>query len=450
MAAKIVAFALAAVAVLLVIGFPLPTEPRQAFLSPGDSVVSEVVGSGTCEVSYDGFIWYATGPGSFAPLVIRTSRCSNGSRLASLLQPPIPAWARPHGPTHTLFVATSFQEIPSRAGMHRIAALAHAHGIPVTWMTGQPSTFDITGDLYAEYHRQFGDDLQIRPTNHNPFAIASPTPTHFALLAARTFDWFRPVVAIEGSGYARDISADMADGYRAFWGIAWNSHGLDNDYDEGTPWGAYCADKRSYRRPAPDRSCDLVGLEWTARDLTRSAISEHEEFYSTDPDDLQVAGFDAASGAAYVRALVDAYAAAGESSPVVMISQQEADQMERAPLWSSIPTSTALLDALYSQARTDGLHVVTLAQAAGAARAFADRPAAVAFPYIWSFAVPEAWAPWSYRGPYPATIDYHDAAAGMTFIAGRTTPVRVFPYARAARSSEFLTLPRLQRSEMPA
>jgi hypothetical protein len=73
----------------------------------------------------------------------------------------------------------------------------------------------------------------------------------------------------------------------------------------------------------------------------------------------------------------------------------------------------------------------------------------VAFPYIATIAVPEAWAPWSYRGPYPATIDYHDNAVGMSFVEGRMTPVRIFPYDRAAISSSFLTLPRLQRSEMP-
>jgi hypothetical protein len=315
-------------------------------------------------------------------------------------------------------------------------------------MTGQPATFGVTGDLYDSYHRQYGDDLQTRPTNHNPNTL-SQTPTHFAQLAAQRFAWFRPIVAIEGSGYERGIAADLLEGYHSFWGIAWNSHGLDNDYDEGTPLGAYCADPASYRRPARDGSCALVGLEWTARDLTRAAISDHEEFYSTDPDDLQVAGFDRQSGAAYARALVDAYAAAGETQPLVMIAQQETDQMERAPFWSDLPTSRAILDALYAEAKADGMRASTLSDAAHEAKRFAAHPRAIAFPYIATIAVPEAWAPWSYRGPYPATIDYHDTEAGMSFVEGRTTPVRVFPYDRALPSSSFLTLPRVQRSEMP-
>ena len=359
----------------------------------------------------------------------------------------LPTWAKPQARTKALFAFVSFHEIVSRAGMQRLAELAHSRGIPVTWMTGQPLTFDAAGDLYDAYHAQFGDDLQVRPTNHNPFAPASPTRTGFARIAAQRFAWFTPVVAAEGSGYERGISADIADGYRAFWGIAWNSHRLDNDYDEGTPWGAYCADPSSYKRPAT-APCSFDGFEWTARDLTRAAISDHEEFYSTDPDDLQAAGFDATSGPPYVRALIDAYAAAGESNPLLVIVHQEPDQMENPPLTSAVRTSGALLDAIFDQAKRDGMRAVTLAEATRA-QGLASMPRAVAFPYIPSLAVPEAWAPWSYRGPYPATIDYRDANVGMSFVAGRATPVRVFRFDRARSWPTFLTLPRLQRSETP-
>jgi hypothetical protein len=445
---RAVAVALGVVLALLALIWPLASERRQPFLEDGDLVMSAVEGPSGCVVTYDGIVSYEVGPGDFSPIALREGGCPAGSRLLARPDPPVPAWAVPRGRTQALFVVASFHEIPSRVGMVRLARLAHRYAIPVTWMTGQPETFTATGDLYDSYHGRFGDDLQTRPTNHNPY-VASQTRTHFAQLAAQRFAWFRPAVAIEGSGYERGIAADMREGYRSFWGIAWNSHGLDNDYDEGTPWGAYCADPASYRRPAHNGPCNLVGLEWTARDLTRAAISEHEEYYSTDPDDLQVAGFDRQTGAAYVRALVDAYAAAGETQPLVMVVQQEADQMERAPFWSDVPTSSAILDAMYAHAKADGMRAVTMSDAAGEAKRFAARPRAIAFPYIPTIPVPEAWAPWSYRGPYPATIDYSDDSVGMSFVEGRTTPVRVFPYDRAATSTAFLTLPRLQRSELP-
>jgi hypothetical protein len=454
---RAIAASLAVASALTAWGWLSPAEQRPHFIDAGDRVYSRVDGPLPCDVSYDGDLWYEVGPGRFVPVVARSQRCPPGSSLHADLDPPIPMWSKPRGPTQTLFAFVSFHEIVSRAGMQRLAELAHRHGIPVTWLTGQPLTFDAAGDLYDDYHARFGDDLQIRPTNHNPHAPASLTPTGFAKAAARRFSWFRPVVAAEGSGYDRGIAQDIADGYQAFWGIAWNSHGLDNDYDEGTPWGAYCADPSSYRRPAARRvaarkraACRLVGFEWTARDLTRAAISDHEEFYSTDPDDLQAAGFDATSGPPYMEALVDAYAAAGESAPLLMIVQQEPDQMDHPPLASQLATSTALLEAMLGEVRRDGMRAVTLRDAVDEARRFARARRVVAFPYIPSLAVPEAWAPWSYRGPYPATIDYTDSSVAMSFVEGRMTPVRVFRFDRARNWPTALPLPRLQRSEMPA
>lgn len=394
MPSRTLAVILAVSLVFIVLAPPLPTELRQPFVAPGDVIISEVSGAAPCRVSYDGLIWYEIGPGPVPPIAARHVECPDGSQARATRAAILPQWARPSGPTKALFTAVSFHEIASPEGMERLGSIAHAYGIPITWMTGQPATFDAAGDLYDDFHRRFGDDLQTRPTNHNPFARSSPTPTHFAALAQRRFPWFRPKVAIEGAGYARDIAADMAEGYRAFWGIAWNSHGLDHDYDEGAPWGAYCADPASPKRPATDGRCDLVGLEWTARDLTRAAISDHEEFYSTDPDDLQTAGFDARSGARYVRTLVDAYAAAGQTQPLVMVVQQEADQMEKPPRGSSIAVSAALLDAIYSQAKADGMRPVTLAHAAALATGFAGEPRAIAFPFIPSENVPEAHTPW--------------------------------------------------------
>ncbi|HEV2909263.1 MAG TPA: hypothetical protein VGX02_08290, partial [Candidatus Eremiobacteraceae bacterium] len=369
---RAVAFFLGVVLALLALLWPLASERRQPFLEDGDVVMSAVEGPGQCIVTYDDFIFYAVGPGDFPPIALRYGVCPAGSRLVARRNPPLPAWAVPRGRTNALFVVVSFHEIPSRAGMIRLAQLAHRYEIPVTWMTGQPATFSVAGDLYDSYHRQFGDDLQTRPTNHNPSTV-SQTQTHFAQLAAQRFAWFRPTVAIEGSGYDRGIASDISEGYRSFWGIAWNSHGLDNDYDEGTPWGAYCADPASYRRPA-DGTCSLVGLEWTARDLTRAAISDHEEYYSTDPDDLQWAGFDRQTGAAYARELVDAYAAAGETQPLVMIVQQETDQMEHPPFWSDASTSSAILDALYAQAKADGMRTLTMSDAARETKGFGGQP----------------------------------------------------------------------------
>ena len=70
----------------------------------------------------------------------------------------------------------------------------------------------------------------------------------------------------------------------------------------------------------------------------------------------------------------------------------------------------------------------TLTQASSDARTFSAAPRAVAFPYIaGGTEVPSDML----RGDtlYPATVDYHDARVGMTFLSGHTLPSRVFRYA---------------------
>ncbi|MBV8117755.1 MAG: hypothetical protein JOZ01_07235, partial [Candidatus Eremiobacteraeota bacterium] len=253
--------------------------------------------------------------------------------------------------------------------------------------------------------------------------------------------WYVPVVSVQGAGGERDFRAARAFGERAFWGITWNSRGTDATSDRGAPWGTYCADPTSYKRPEPDRGCKLLAFEWTARDLTRAYLSGHEDYFSTDPDDLQRAGMTVEAAKRYVASVIDAYAAAGQTQPLVVVSQQESSDERN-------PGDEAILDALYARVRIDRMRVETLRDAARDARTFSAAPRAVAFPYI----------PGGINVPspilggdtlYPATIDYHDAAVGMTFLAGHTLPTRVYRYADDPISRFNVPLKQLPPSQMP-
>jgi len=172
-----------------------------------------------------------------------------------------------------------------------------------------------------------------------------------------------------------------------------------------------------------------VSFEWTARDLTRSYLADTnaqgysaEAAFSTDPDDvLQRGGFNPQTGASYERAIVDAYAAAGVSQPLVMMSQQES--MDEATHGAA---DDDVLEALYQEAVQDGMKAVTLSQALTLAKSFSAQPRAIAFPFI------PGGSETAYNGvPFtPATIDFHDNAAGMTFVSGHTLPSRLFEYAQ--------------------
>jgi hypothetical protein len=385
-----------------------------------------------CDVSYDGFIWYTVAAGSFAPIDVQRERCP-ASALKAKPDPPIPSWAKPDGPTKAIFVATSLQENYAPGGMEALEQVASAHHIPMTWMNSS-GLYIATAQqiaLYNSYRAANGDDLQSSP---------AMVP---ALEAA--FPWFVASVSVQlgGRGHVqRDPAAALNLGMHGFWGITWNSQGTDGIRDYGSPWGAYCADIDSFKRPSPTGDCTLTGFEWTARDLTRAFFSGDEAAFSTDPDDLQQrAGFTPAAAQTYIAELADAYAAAGESRPIVMFSQQESAEANNAG-------DPQILDALYARAVADGMKVETLAQAASDVRAFGSQARAVAFPYI---AGGTAMASAILGGVtlYPATIDYHDNVAGMTFIAGHTTPERVFRYADYPVSSDQLPLPTVPQSQLP-
>jgi hypothetical protein len=362
-----------------------------------------------CSVSYDGVVWYDVPAGAFPPIDVRQSTCDR-SALGSDPAPARPAWAIPRGTTQTRFIATSLQEAYSAEGMASIENAAAPYHIPVTWMIGSFKYFRDYMRPYRSYHTANGDDVE--------------TTSGKSLIRAvqYRFKWYVPMVGVEGAGKERNIPELLAIGEDAFWGIAWNSHGVDRTFDYGAPWGSYCADPGSYKRPQPDGGCTLLAFEWTARDLTRAYLSEHEEYFSTDPDDLLLrARFTPEGAQTYVRAIADAYAAAGETQPMVMMSQQESDE-------DTAPGDADILDALYSQAAADGMKAETLAQAAVDARTFSAAPRAIAFPYI-PGGVNVKSRLLNGQKLYPATIDYHDAQAGMTFLCGHTVPTRVFRYA---------------------
>lgn len=388
--------------------------------------------SAQCAVSVDGFIWYAVPAGSFAPIDVKREQCPS-TALQSKAAPAIPAWAKPSGPTQTIFVATSLQEKLDPSGMQMLESVAQNHHVPETWMIGSDK-YLLDPSAYNADHVANGDDVEAEP------GVVSTAQTQLS--------WYTPLVSVEvgGRGHGpRDPVARMALGEDAFWGMTWNNQGTDELQDYGAPWGSYCADVSSFKRPSPDGSCALLAFEWTARDLTRAYLGGvgAEAAFSTDPDDLRVrGGFSVAGAQNYIAQVTDAYAAAGESQPLVMVSQQETAEMTNSG-------DSQIMDALYARAVADGMKIETLAQASADARAFSAQPRAVAFPFIAGGA--------NVASPvlggdtlYPATIDYHDSTSGMTFIGGHTLPSRVFRYADYPVSTDAMPLPQVPPAQLPS
>lgn len=379
-------------------------------------VYDRLVNAASCQVSSDGAVWYTVPNGAFSPLLVAHTDC-RPHRLG-VGPAPVPSWAKPIGPTRAVFSAVSLIERPHDGPIGPLAATAHAAGVPLTYLLGwewNPANIPI-----IEAQHALGDDVQVPPPGIAPAQAAWP--------------WFRPVVAAFGAGLERPINLALAAKQRAFWGITWNSTGVDLTSDRGAPWGFYCADPRSYKRPSPNGNCDLAAVEWTARDLTMAYESGREDAYSTDPDDLRIrAGLAPEVAAEYERELVDAYAAAGETTPLLMVAQEEAWEFAAAA-----PEDAPIMTALYEQAKRDGMTVTTLADAVKRLAETTAHARVVAFPSL------------ALSGRYgPATIDAHDGHIGMTFRAAELFPTRVFAYDRAITSTFNVPVPQLAPSEMP-
>lgn len=408
-------------------GGTLPNVAPSSPSIPGVGVFD--ASTGGCVVSYDQQIWYRVPGGAFSPIDIRASKC-NAATLGSNPNAPIPGWATPNGSTKAIFVATSLQQTYSVQGMEMLEADASASHVPMTWMIGN-TEYLANASLYNQYHAQNGDDVETGE-------IGPP----IALMQAY-FPWYAPHVSVDGAGQERYPSVDIAAGFGGFWGITWDSQGIDGTTDLGAPWGEYCADPSSYKRPDPSGNCSFIAYEWTARDLTRAYLSQLDYWFSTDPDDILLrAGFDPSSGAQYEREMIDAYAAAGHSEPFVVMSQQES--VDEA----TNPDDDTLMRALYQEAVKDGMKLDTFATVNADAKAFGAAPRAIAFPYlIGGTTVPSAIL--NDGTLYPATIDYHDSAVGMTFLAGHTTPTRVFEYAADPQSFYDVPLAQLSTAQTP-
>jgi hypothetical protein len=418
-------------------GSLVPPPPQDARL-PGGGTQTElplqaydVLTGGPCDISYDGLVWYMLPAGPFPPVDARFARCSAPAALSVNAAPSMPAWATPAGATQAIFIATSLMERPySPEGVAALHAVATAARVPVTWMIGNVMYLQAGNyEIFNAYHKQDGDDVEME--DNREFIVAGP----------KRFPWYAPTVSVEGAGRERQISQLLSFGERGFWGITWNSLHVDYTSDMGAPWGTYCADVSSYKRPSPTGNCTLVAFEWTARDLTRAYFTGHEEYYSTDPDDvLERAQFGVTAGSQYVRSLVDAYAAAGEFQPLVMMSQQEAPEMI-----SGASGDAAVLGALYQEAVKVGMKPMTLASALPLARSFSNQPRAIAFPFI-----PGGRTILRNGSALdPSTIDYHDNAAGMTFAGGHTTPSRLFLYSQDPVSVFNQPLVQLPAAELP-
>jgi N-acetyl-beta-hexosaminidase len=331
-------------------------------------------------------------------------------------------------------------------GIKRMAAVAHANGIPVTWLVDSRSA-EAAKDLFTEYHEKYGDDVALMlPGYDADTARAGGDKTWFrslsypqmkALLAKeaaairRSLPWAK--LEILGACHRTNTMVRAAEdlGFKALWGHCWEQSYTDDISDRGTPWGYYYASRDCYKAPAqyPD---GLVGVEWTARDLNKAFHTGNPIAYSTDPNEVIRARPQLCDHRQidYWKRLVGEYQANTQWNAVVPLTmEQESHEMENSEkvrVYSpqDIDNSADVLDEFFKYMKSTGAEIVPAEKAVAAYReAHRSTPP--------TYALVHDVTPTLAAKKDKDLFIYFDANGQLFFDRGKTDPVVIRDYLTA-------------------
>lgn len=137
-------------------------------------------------------------------------------------------------------------------------------------------------------------------------------------------------IKILGGGYRNErvVNAAEAEGLLGIWGYCIFQIGTDNITDYGCPWGQFFIDKENFKAPSPTPR-NIIGMEWTCRDISKAFHMAKSESYSTDPNDAESNGKCTDTDIRYWIDLLTAYQHNLQYNPLVFFLQhQESHEME--------------------------------------------------------------------------------------------------------------------------
>lgn len=327
-------------------------------------------------------------------------------------------------------------------GIDRTAALAHKHGIPVTWIVNGRSA-PVLQERIAEWHERYGDDVILQ----SPFFIedsgASKERFKTALaqdwrIVEEAFPWAKTKVAARGKIYNEVIESLEELGFEGMWGYCWEQVWWDGITHKGIPWGSWYADPSRYKAPHPGKG-SVVAFEWTARDLNATYHSGSPVVYSTDPNDVLRAGLCTGDDIEYWKRVFDDYLSnTDHNDQVFFLQQQEAHEMEYTERFAVFPADHVeacadMLDLFFAYVAQ---HPVTLTTVPEAVRLYRARHTETAPAYMltrdtgirpqtneYTVALGGTGA-----GPWPKTFLYYDKECQLAFVEGSCVPHRLRSY----------------------
>lgn len=326
-----------------------------------------------------------------------------------------------------------------RDGFHRLAEIAHGHGVPVTWLVNAKSAAPLQQDL-NDYHQRFGDDVGLM------WGASTATPggaddSQAELQFVRDlFPWSK--VNVVGSGFrSNDLIRQLAAlGIEGVWGSCWEQIDVDDITDRGAPWGTYYIAEQNFKAPAVAPT-PIVSFEWTARDLCKSLHSGNPTIYSSDPNDVARAEIVRGRDIAYWAAMFDQYHRNLAHNDLVFYAMhQEAHEMEHSEVCHAytpeeITDTAEMTDAFLEYVRKQpDVELMSLSQAAAAYKR--QNPKGTAPAYMLADDIPTSPVAFWYSrgtpvGPWPRTFLYYDGECQMAFIEGKFGPLLLRDYRHA-------------------
>ncbi len=357
-------------------------------------------------------------------------------KLPVTLYPPKPTDNRLVMVFSAYLVETGWTELNAAgfpaSGAARIAAIAHKHNIPVTWLVDNKSAVKMK-DLLTKWHQEYGDDVaSFDWKDWGPLKEALP--------------WASTSSAAAGSG--RNVAELEDAGMKSAWGWCWEQAGVDNITDRGMPWAPFYVSRKSYKVPANYPGKTLV-FDWTMRDLNKALTIHSGEAcrFSSDPDEPRRGKFLYGRAIEYWKQLLDEYIRNTDWNQMVpFLIHQESHEMEwsypwtvnegddkAAANWNAVNQNALALDEFFTYAKSKNVTFMTQPQlAAEYAKLYPEvtpahymlfRDIPVQEPVV--YVVPGAPIT---KGPYPLTFLYFDDHCQMAFHDGERLPKMVYNY----------------------
>lgn len=340
--------------------------------------------------------------------------------------------------------------------MKLIAALAHRHGIPVTWVVDSNSVQESKAVL-TQGHRECDDDVILQIDVSRVFEESGSVPESKAEeivifrqrlpeLIASEREKVRELLPWTDAGIiAPDLKSEVLIeileemGCIGLWDYRWR--GTEEDAGEsGFPWSFFYASREHHDAPAQSAG-GLVAVEGTSLDLNSVFHTGNPHIFSADPGVLRMSGLHLDEGINYPGALLDEYLRnCSWNRFMSFVQQQPAYEMEYANYdeydSGTIREIAGILEGFFQAAKSNpDIQALSLSQAIQLYRREFEYtescymvfdgivPPHVEINY---YIPPEP----KQKPPYPFTFLYYDRECQLIFREGEMTPVEMRNYFR--------------------